>query len=239
MISPGNIIHQDVDLLVLNKPSGVSLLRDRGGEACLWDAIVSHCAEKSLGTPRTVHRLDKGTSGVLAVALSERAQKSLNRQFQAGTISKWYVARTVGMPEPRCGLVDLPLRPGRKSRYRVAGPREAIRCVSSPSGARWELGVKAEGGGHESQTRYRVLRAEGGGALVLLQPLTGRTHQLRVHMAWIGFPLLGDTLYGKPGSEEQEAERMALHCAKLCVVDDWSGSGKVWRVFRAGMPAFG
>jgi tRNA pseudouridine32 synthase/23S rRNA pseudouridine746 synthase/23S rRNA pseudouridine1911/1915/1917 synthase len=187
----------------------VALLADRTGAACLWDALPDR-----LGTrPYLVHRLDKGTSGVLLVALDRPTQRRLTRAFQARDVRKYYLAWTMGAPpDGRTRTIDLPLRKGRKSRYRVAGPRDSIR--QGPSG--WTLGSR-DGDGHASLTRLRVLRRHGERTLVLAAPVTGRTHQIRVHLAWIGYPLLGDHLYGRPGDPAQQAPRLQLHCHRLVV----------------------
>jgi tRNA pseudouridine32 synthase / 23S rRNA pseudouridine746 synthase len=203
------IIHRDHRLAVINKPANVSLLADRSGAACLWDSLPG-----ALGAqPLLVHRLDKGTSGVLLIALEREAQKTLTRAFQQRRVRKYYVAWVQGGLETGRSLtVDLPLRKGRKSRYRVAGPRERIRC--SDDG--WRLaGPHADG--FDSVTRLRRLRQVRGRTLLLAAPITGRTHQLRVHLAWIGHPIMGDSLYGRPAAKEQQAPRLQLHCHRLVI----------------------
>ncbi len=118
-----DIIHQTTDLLVLNKPSGVSVLADRTGAPSLWPQL-----QAAFDKPRMVHRIDKGTSGVLLVALSQTCQQALTRAFTNRQIGKHYVAVTAGhLPRGRTLTVDLPLKRGRKSRFRVAGLREEIR----------------------------------------------------------------------------------------------------------------
>ncbi len=200
-----DFIYLDADLAVINKPSGVALLADRGGAPCLWDEL-----REQLGRPLLVHRLDKGTSGVLAVARNRATQSRLTRAFQQRTVRKSYLALAVGPLHLRgTGCIDLPLRAGRKSRYRIAGPRHGI----VRDGNRW-FHANPEPG-YASQTRLRVLRSGASGCCLLLQPLTGRTHQLRVHLSWIGHPILGDTLYGKPKALEQRADRLMLHALRL------------------------
>ncbi|MEQ8822479.1 MAG: RluA family pseudouridine synthase [Sumerlaeia bacterium] len=241
MVNSVLILSHDADLLVLNKPPGLSLLADRSGEACLWDELSRVCAEAKWGKPLQVHRLDKGTSGVLLVALSRRAQQSLTRQFSERAISKTYLAVTACAPDPPRGVIDLPLRPGRKGRYRVAGQREDIVCAPRPGGGGfWRL---ARGDGSDkrdfpAQTGYRVLSTdpETGRALLMLRPHTGRTHQLRVHLSWIGAPICGDSLYGKPDAPEQSADRLMLHCWKMVWRAEWSvperfSCGKAMRPF--------
>lgn len=204
------LLYRDSDIAVFDKPSGVATLADRSGASNLWDVLPDLLGCK----PYLVHRLDKGTSGVMAVALNATTQATLARAFNARQVRKFYLARVVGQPAPpgRSLLIDLPLRPGRKSRFRVAGLRADI--VHTTAG--WHLS-QHDGSGHASRTRLRVLAASADEqtSLVLLEPVSGRTHQLRVHLSWVGHPILGDTLYGQPGSAAQSAPRMELHCHRL------------------------
>jgi tRNA pseudouridine32 synthase/23S rRNA pseudouridine746 synthase/23S rRNA pseudouridine1911/1915/1917 synthase len=203
------IIYRDQRLVVLNKPANVSLLADRSGASCLWDVLPD-----ALGTkPYLVHRLDKGTSGALLVALAQDTQRHLTRAFQQRVVRKYYLAWVTGAAQTAGTLtIDLPLRKGRKSRYRVAGPRDGIR--RSKRG--WFL-PHGDPDGHASVTRIRTLRHVADRTLLLAAPATGRTHQLRVHLAWIGHPILGDHLYGRPDAPEQQAPRLQLHCHRLVV----------------------
>jgi RluA family pseudouridine synthase len=209
-----NVLFRNDEFLALNKPSGVSLFADRSGEPNLWDALKEQLAQDQQ-VPRSVHRLDKGTSGVLLVAFTRSAQRELNRALNpaiaAATVRKFYLARASGdLHLDGTGEVDLPLRKGRKSRYRVAGPREAIHREADI----WRLGGAAEPG-YESQTRLRRLNSIGADTLLVLAPKTGRTHQLRVHLSWIGHPIRGDHLYGRPDSDAQRWPRLALHCHRM------------------------
>ena len=200
-----HIIHIDSNLAFIDKPPGVSLLADRSGAPCLWESLKAE-----LGKPYLVHRLDKGTSGVLAVARNRATQARLTRAFHDRLVRKAYLARVTGRMRVRgTGVIDLPLRPGRKNRYRIAGPRDGI----ERSGDRWFHA--AADGGHPSRTRFRVLRRDDQGSCLLLQPVTGRTHQLRVHLSWVGHPIVGDSLYGTPGAPAQRAERLMLHALRL------------------------
>lgn len=209
---PIEILHRTAHLAVLDKPPNWSMLADRTGGPCLWDTLPDLLGCK----PYLVHRLDKGTSGVLLVALDQQSQSALTRAFNRREVRKFYLAWVVGPVDADGTLtIDLPLKPGRKSRYRVAGQRSAI--VRGDRG--WAI-TAAEPEGHASLTRLRVLVRTEARSLLLLQPLTGRTHQLRVHLSWIGHPILGDSLYGKPGTPEQAAARLQLHCHRL-VVPAW------------------
>lgn len=207
---PLRLIHRDAHIAILDKPSGVATLADRSGAANLWDSLPDLLGSK----PYLVHRLDKGTSGVMVVALDGKTQATLTRAFNARAVRKFYLAHVVGVPASpgRSLLIDLPLKPGRKSRFRVAGLRENIRRTADG----WHLS-DYDGGGHESRTRFRTLQTapDARSSFVLLEPISGRTHQLRVHLAWIGHPILGDTLYGQPASALQSAPRLELHCHRL------------------------
>ena len=128
--APPVVLYRDEHLLIIDKASGVPLFADRGGAEPLWPQL------QALGPVRQVHRIDKGTSGVLAVALSRSCQQLLTRAFGAHEVGKFYIAGVAGRLTLRgSGRIDLPLRPGRKSRYRVAGARERIRR----DGNRWVL----------------------------------------------------------------------------------------------------
>ena len=200
-----DFIYIDENLAFIHKPPGVALLADRSGAPCLWEGLKAE-----LGKPYLVHRLDKGTSGVLAVARNQATQARLTRAFRDRLVQKTYLARVTGNPRVRgTGVIDLPLRPGRKNRYRIAGPRDGIRR----SGDLWTH--PAADGGHPARTRFRVLRRDAGRTCLVLRPTTGRTHQLRVHLSWIGHPIAGDTLYGNPRSPAQRAERLMLHALRL------------------------
>ncbi len=230
------ILYRDDNLAVIHKPPGLSLLRDRSGARCLWDELPDLLGCK----PFQVHRLDKPTSGALAVALNARTQKQLTQAFAERSVRKYYLAWVLGDPGAR-GTIDLPLKKGRKSRYRVAGHRADIR----ETGKRWYLKNcsaaddagegRAGKRGHPSLTRFRRLRVANGRALLLLMPRTGRTHQLRVHLSWIGHPILGDGIYGKPDDPAQKAERLFLHAHRLVLPGAGSFKaepGEEWQINR-------
>lgn len=210
------LIYQDSDLLVVNKPSNISLLEDRSGAANLWDQLKTE-----FGKLHLVHRLDKGTSGVLLVARNPSLQKHLTQAFNARQVRKFYCATVLGpLALTGTGHIDLPLQPGRKSRYRIAAPRTAILRSKN----HWHLDdqhlANPTSPHFPSYSRVRVLDSDtanpdGIRNELLLAPKTGRTHQLRVHLAWIGYPILGDTIYGKPKAPEQQHERLRLHSHRL------------------------
>jgi tRNA pseudouridine32 synthase/23S rRNA pseudouridine746 synthase/23S rRNA pseudouridine1911/1915/1917 synthase len=201
------IVFENDQLLVLDKPSGLSVLADRASDINLWKLL------RARATFFPVHRIDKGTSGILLLAKSQDIQRRLTRAFAQRAVAKFYVARVVGcFPPGGSWTIDLPLRPGRKSRYRVAGDRADI--VSEDRTYRLS---RESGDGVAAVSRVRLLSRDNGRSTVLASPLTGRTHQLRVHLAWIGHPIAGDHLYGKPDAAEQRDTRLRLHCHRLVI----------------------
>ncbi|MEM1434875.1 MAG: RluA family pseudouridine synthase [Pseudomonadota bacterium] len=225
------LLYEDPELLVLNKPSGLSLLADRDSAINLWSL-----AEQRFGPLKLVHRLDKGTSGVLLIARASALQRRLTRAFNQRLPRKTYLATVTGHLElSGSGRIDLPLRRGRKSRYRVAGPRETIQR----RGNEWRC--TADGGpAYDAETRLRLAAhgrsstaasADAARSYLVLQPKTGRTHQLRVHLSWIGYPIRGDRLYGSTQQRlSAVGERLELHARSLLI----PGLG----TFRAPLPDF-
>lgn len=241
------ILWQEKDFLVLNKPGGVSLLADRsaGAGPCLWEALEGFCAARGLGRPRLVHRLDKGCEGALLVALSDPAQSHFTRLFTLRRVGKWYLALVRGRPDPPRAIVALPLRAGRKNRVRVAGPRAAIFLDRSTFPPVWRL----KGGGaaiseksYDSVSEYRALRLSPAAGLtaLALRLHTGRRHQLRAHLAWLGWPILGDPLYPPRAraldrAAPDPAPGLALQCSKLAFAPPASNR---WITVRAPRPAW-
>lgn len=206
-MTPLRVLHAGDGFVVLDKPSGVSLFADRSGAPALWPLL-----EDSFERPLQVHRIDKGTSGCLLVALDPELQAFFTRAFADQRVGKWYAAVCRGTPAGR--RIDLPLMPGRKSRYRVAGQREDIVLDHGT----WRLHRQSReqrSRAHPASTAIRVVRSGRQRSLVSLRPHTGRTHQLRVHLSWIGHPLLGEHLYGAPKAPEQQWPRLALHAHRL------------------------
>lgn len=185
------ILYEDDDVIVVNKPSGL-LTHAKGGlstEPTVAEIIRPKTSFAS-GTdrPGIVHRLDRDTSGVLIIAKTADAATHLQRQFAQRTTKKTYLTVTDGVPKLAAAKIDLPIgrNPSAPSTFRV------------------------DPNGKPAQTAYRVLTSTNTQALIELKPTTGRTHQLRVHMAHLNTPILGDRVYGKPN-----AGRLMLHAHKL------------------------
>ena len=205
------ILFADSDCLVVDKPSGISVLRDRSGQENLYARLQEQYPEAKL-----VHRLDKGTSGVLLLAKTDNFRKCASKLFENRQVVKFYVAVVSGrFPAGKTYTINLPLRRGRKSRFRIAGLRSNIKA--SPYG--WTIDSQE---GLESVTRVRTLQHGPRRSLLLLKPQTGRTHQLRVHLAWIGHPIVGDSLYGAPDSASQLNSRLMLHSHRLILATEYN-----------------
>ncbi|MHA6723452.1 RluA family pseudouridine synthase [Sphingomonas sp. RS2018] len=175
-LAQGMVIHRDAQAIVLNKPPG---LATQGGTKTVEhvDGLLDALEYDLDSRPKLVHRLDKDTSGALLVARTSRAAAFFSKSFSGRTARKVYWAIVAGVPDIADGLVDLP--------------------IAKQPGTGGEKMHVSEHEGQPSRSRYRVLeRAGNRAAWVELQPLTGRTHQLRVHMAAIGHPIVGDGKYG-------------------------------------------
>lgn len=189
------VLHRDADLIVINKPAG--LLSVPGRRADRQDSAYTRILER-FPYARISHRLDMDTSGVLVVGLHRRAERWLDRAFKERQVDKVYLARVIGHVQPDSGLIEAPL-------LRLSG---RLRSVIDPAGK-------------PSATRYTVLSRDADGTTLLhLEPLTGRSHQLRVHLLSIGHPILGDRFYAP---SEPSWPRMLLHAATLSVDHPSSG----------------
>ena len=193
---PLTIIYQDSDIIVIDKPAGLTVHPAPGHpQGTLVNALLAACPDLQgiSGTlrPGIVHRLDKDTSGLLVVAKNDRAMRSLQSQLQERQVHKTYLALVHGVPKPREGQIEAPIGRHPKNRKKMA-------IVE---------------GGRESVTRYRV-REElpNGYALLDVEPVTGRTHQIRVHLAAIGHPIVGDAVYGR---SSKLLGRQFLHAHRL------------------------
>jgi 23S rRNA pseudouridine1911/1915/1917 synthase len=209
---PLTIVFEDEHLLVVDKPAGLVVHPAAGNfDGTLVNALLHHCAGKLSGIggvarPGIVHRIDKDTSGLLVVAKTDVAHEGLAKQFAAHSIDRRYLAIVSGVPKASGGVVDAPLA-------RSPANRKKIAIVE---------GAKEDGGrGRRAVTHWKRLEALREAALLECRLETGRTHQVRVHMASIGHPLIGDPVYGRTGGthgkllKELGFHRQALHAAKL------------------------
>jgi len=209
---PLEIIHEDAAILVINKPAGLVVHPAAGNwTGTLLNGLL-HYFPASAGVPRAgiVHRLDKETSGLMVVAKTIEAQTDLVRQLQARTVKREYLALVWGTPL-LSGKVDAPI--GRHPRDRV---KMAVSQHSSAKPAVTHFQRMASG-----EIEHRPV------SLLRCQLETGRTHQIRVHMQSLGFPLVGDALYGKPHLASAFA-RQALHAHRLGLIHPASGQACEW-----------
>ena len=222
---PLQIAFEDEYLVVVDKPAGLVVHPAAGNlDGTLVNALLHHCANNGGGQlsgiggvarPGIVHRIDKDTSGLLVVAKTDAAHEGLARQFADHSVVRAYRAVTAGRPMPPAGTV-----------------RGAI--ARSPVN-RKKMALVQDGRGKHAVTHYRTLEALDGAALVECRLQTGRTHQVRVHMASIGHPLLGDPVYGRtpprlrPLLADLKFHRQALHAAELGFVHPVTGEQLHWR----------
>jgi 23S rRNA pseudouridine1911/1915/1917 synthase len=204
---PLTIVYEDDALLVVDKPAGLVVHPAAGNfDGTMVNALLHHCAGRLSGIggvarPGIVHRIDKDTSGLLVVAKTDPAHEFLSRQFAAHSVERRYTAVVAGVPVPPAGRIDAPLARSAANRQKIA--------------------VVAAGRGKHAVTHYRTITPFRGAAQVECRLETGRTHQIRVHMASIGHALLGDASYGRtPGRlaallQQSGFARQALHAATL------------------------
>lgn len=184
------IIYQDEAILLVNKPSGLLTL---SGKNPLNLDSVHHRLVQQFPSALMIHRLDLGTSGLLVVALNKIAAAHINRQFQLRTVNKTYQAVLAGQMIDDTGDIELPI-----AKDPLNFPKLKV-CFDT---------------GKPASSHYEVLDRQADTTRVLFTPLTGRTHQLRIHSAGVGHPILGCDLYGTPESE-QMASRLLLHAMTL------------------------
>jgi len=199
-----NIVFEDAHLIVIDKPAGLVVHPAAGNrDGTLVNALIAHCGESLRGIggelrPGIVHRIDKDTTGLMVAAKTEKAMTSLGKQFAAHAIERVYRAIVWGVPRERSGTIDAALGRSPLNRQKIAVLRV---------------------GGKAARTHYKVIEAFGATAsLIECRLETGRTHQIRVHMAHIGHPLVGDPVYGRPRTIPGLTlgiSRQALHAAVL------------------------
>lgn len=190
-----DILYQDNNLIALNKPSGLLSVPGRGEDKqdCMLSRLQSEFPEALV-----IHRLDMPTSGIIMFALNKEMQKVMGKLFENKLITKQYIAKVHGILKETRGLIDQPLmtdwinRPRQKIDYKQGKP---------------------------SQTMFTLISViDGKNSIVKLQPVTGRSHQLRVHMSSLGHAILGDDLYGTLQTRN-ESSRLLLHAEKISFID--------------------
>lgn len=198
---PLRVAYEDETMLIVDKPAGLVVHPSAGHSGgTLVNALLGRAIDRGeslgsvagVGRPGIVHRLDKDTSGLIVVAKTDLAQASLMRQFGERTIEKEYLALVRGDPPSSRGRVEAPIGRDPRDRQRMA----------------------VTAGGREAVTAYEVLATGGGYALLSLHPLTGRTHQIRAHLTYLGLPIAGDVRYGG-GPGPTGLSRQFLHASRL------------------------
>ena len=212
-IIPLDVVHEDDDILVVNKPAGMIVHPAHGHrEGTLVNALMArypNLAVGDAGRPGIVHRLDRDTSGLIVVAKTRSALEHLRRQFKSRHVQKTYQALVHGQPPAPEGIVEAPVARDPRHRKRMA----------------------VVAGGRESRTHYRVLEDLSHYSLLAVSPETGRTHQIRVHLAWLGVPVVGDRVYGPRRNARRVVndvglERQFLHAWRLSF-EHPSGKGAI------------
>lgn len=228
--------YEDEAILALNKPTGISVMGER------HDTDLVRIAAEAGETLYPVHRIDKVTSGLILLAKDLRLHGGLTRQFAQRTADKRYLAvvRPGGLPPE--GTIELPLSTGRKGRIRIAAERSAITVTGDPP--TWSVPEKAvfdHVRSYPSTSRVRRLAGHPEQDLLSLAPVSGRRHQLRVHLAWIGHAIAGDPLFVP---KDDPAPRTGLHSWRLAVDAEWAGGQRLrieappgadfWDLLRSG-----
>ena len=204
---PLDIIYEDADIIVVNKPRGMVVHPAAGNwSGTLVNALMYHCGDSLSGIngehrPGIVHRIDKDTSGLLVVAKNDAAHQSLAAQIAAHTAYRGYEAIVVGSPRLDEGTIDKPIARHKTDRKKMAVIE----------------------GGREAVTHYTVLKRYRGYTHMSFQLETGRTHQIRVHMASIGHPIIGDPVYGLKKDRFSEIGGQCLHASKLTLCHPKNG----------------
>lgn len=203
-----DIVYEDDDLLLINKPAGLSVHPSMGN---FYDTLANYVAYhyKNLGlafTFRPINRLDKNTSGLMLVAKNSYAQDSMAKLHREGLLKRQYLALVEGEMRDDFGTVEVPI---------ARADASAIKREVNPLGK-------------YARTDYKVIKRLDGASLLEVSPITGRTHQIRVHMAYIGHPLMGDFLYGNECTDV--ISRHALHSYKIQFMRPFSGEQKAFEI---------
>jgi 23S rRNA pseudouridine1911/1915/1917 synthase len=216
---PLDILYEDGRVVVINKAQGMVVHPGAGNySGTLANALLYRRRIRGLSggglRPGIVHRLDKDTSGIIIAAYDDEAQAFLSHQFEARLVRKTYAALVKGIPPEKEGLIETYITRDSRDRKKFTVSQDR---------------------GKASRTRYRLVRAWDGYALLLLRPRTGRTHQLRVHLRHLGCPILGDPLYGSRDPDFPGATLM-LHAKALSLTLPGPAGGGDCRTFRAPLP---
>ena len=215
---PLDIVYEDEDIIVVNKPKGMVVHPAPGNwSGTLVNALMYHCGDSLSGIngeirPGIVHRIDKDTSGLLVVAKNDRAHQSLAEQIKVHSAGRRYFAVVYGTPREQKGTVNAPI-----ARHPIDRKKMAVLA-----------------GGREAITHYEVLEQYAGYSYLTFLLETGRTHQIRVHMAHIGHPIIGDPLYG-PAKDKWKLQGQCLHAGELTLTHPATGERMT---FQAPLPAY-
>ena len=215
---PLDIVYEDGDIIVVNKSKGMVVHPAPGNwRGTLVNALMYHCGDSLSGIngeirPGIVHRIDKDTSGLLVVAKNDRAHQSLAEQIKVHSAGRRYFAVVYGTPREQKGTVNAPI-----ARHPVDRKKMAVLA-----------------GGREAITHYEVLEQYAGYSYLTFLLETGRTHQIRVHMAHIGHPIIGDPLYG-PAKDKWKLQGQCLHAGELTLTHPATGERMT---FQAPLPAY-
>jgi 23S rRNA pseudouridine1911/1915/1917 synthase len=212
---PLDVIFEDDHVIAVNKPAGMVVHPAPGHpDGTLVNALLAHCPLIAEAGQREragiVHRLDKDTSGVLVVAKNEEALLALHEQFRRREVDKTYLALVMGCVEPSEGIIEVPIGRDPKDRQRMTALAE----------------------GKYARTRYRVVRFFRRHTLLEVHPYTGRTHQVRVHLSWLGYPVVGDKRYGRR-QQQLLKDRHFLHAHRLSLTHPTTGEQMT---FEAPLP---
>lgn len=214
---PLAILYEDRDMIVINKPPGLVVHPAPGNETgTLVNALLHHCNDLAgiggVKRPGIIHRLDKDTSGVMVAAKNETAMNELSRQFRYRETEKEYLALVWGVPAEKRGTIR-----GTIGRHPIHRKKMAVNVRN----------------GRDAVSHYELIEAFSQAALVRVKIETGRTHQVRVHMAHLKTPVIGDALYGRARRADIKAKRQMLHAAKLSLAHPKTGKRMV---FEAPLP---
>ena len=215
---PLDIVFENSDLVVVNKPAGMVVHPSAGHDTgTLVNAVLAHAPDiQGIGgeiRPGVVHRLDKDTSGLILMAKNDRTHRYLQEQFRSRDVEKIYLALVDGAPPTESGLVDA--------------------AIGRDSSNRKRMAIVPLHRGREAVTEYHVLETFTEYSLIEAHPVTGRTHQIRVHLAFIGCPIVGDTIYGRK-KPSAGIKRHFLHAARITIRIPGEDEP---RTFEAPLPA--